>query len=75
MEIQIPVYKNSRVQTLPLNEDQRKNLCSVRELTQRGGKLSRSFEFYKEQPSNKRRDNFTAGSTQRGAGQSCLHGT
>lgn len=67
MEIQIPVYKNSRVQTLPLNEDQRKNPCSVKELTQRGGTLSRSFEFYKEQPSNKR-------SAQRGAGRSCLPG-
>lgn len=33
MQIQIPVYKNSRVQTLPLNEDQRKNLRSVEELT------------------------------------------
>lgn len=60
MEIQIPAYKNSRAQTLPLNEDQRKNPCSVKEPAQRGGKLSRSFGFYKEQPSNKPRDNFTA---------------
>lgn len=33
-----------------------------------------SFEFYKEQPSNKPRNNFTAGSAQHGAGRSRLPG-